>query len=120
MKSCGADDPSEPFRKAIDYALNQRNALLCLYLEDGRLRPDNNLVENAIRSVVISRKNGFFVGRERGDRAALFMSLVRYCKDFEINPCEYLADMLRRIMSHPENRLRELLPDQWKLLPKGE
>jgi len=39
--------PSEPLRKAIDYTLNQRKAL-CRYLEDGRLRPDNNLAENAI------------------------------------------------------------------------
>ena len=30
--------PSEPLRKAVDYALNQRQAL-CRYLEDGRLRP---------------------------------------------------------------------------------
>lgn len=28
--------------------------------------------------------------------------------------------MLWRIMSHPVNRLRELLPDQWKPLPKDE
>ena len=27
---------------------------------------------------------------------------------------------LRRIMSHPANRLRELLPDQWRPLPKDE
>ena len=112
--------PSEPLRKAIDYALNQRKAL-CRYLEDGRLRPDNNLAENAIRPVAIGRKNWLFVGSERGGRAAaLFMSLVKSCKDCEINPWEYLDDMLRRIMSHPVNRLRELLPDQWKPLPKDE
>jgi len=39
--------PSEPIRKAIDYALNQKLALY-RYLKDGRLRPDNNLAENAI------------------------------------------------------------------------
>lgn len=33
--------PSEPLSKAIDYALNQREALM-RYLEDGRLKPDNN------------------------------------------------------------------------------
>jgi transposase len=112
--------PSEPLRKAIDYALNQRKAL-CRYLEDGRLRPDNNLAENAMRPVALGRKNWLFVGSERGGRAAaLFMSLVRSCKDRGINPWEYFDDMLRRIMSHPVNRLRELLPDQWKPLPKDE
>ncbi|MEI7672708.1 MAG: IS66 family transposase [Deltaproteobacteria bacterium] len=112
--------PSEPLRKAIDYALNQRKAL-CRYLEDGWLRPDNNLAENAIRPVALGRKNWLFVGSERGGRAAaLFMSLVRSCKDCGINPWEYFDDMLRRVMSHPVNRLRELLPDQWKPLPKDE
>jgi transposase len=112
--------PAEPLRKAIDYALNQRKAL-CRYLEDGRLRPDNNLAENAMRPVALGRKNWLFVGSERGGRAAaLFMSLVRSCKDCGINPWEYFDDMLRRIMSHPVNRLRELLPDQWKPLPKDE
>lgn len=112
--------PSEPLRKAIDYTLNQRKAL-CRYLEDGWLRPDNNLAENAMRPVALGRKNWLFVGSERGGRAAaLFMSLVRSCKDCGINPWEYFDDMLRRIMSHPVTRLRELLPDQWKPLPKDE
>jgi transposase len=112
--------PSEPLRKAIDYALNQQKAL-CRYLEDGRLRPDNNLAENAMRPVALGRKNWLFVGSERGGRAAaLFMGLIKSCKDCEINPWEYFDDMLRRIMSHPISHLRELLPDQWKPLPKDE
>jgi len=112
--------PTEPLRKAIDYALNQRKAL-CRYLEDGRLKPDNNLAENAMRPVAVGRKNWLFVGSERGGRAAaLFMGLVKSCKDCDINPWEYLDDMLRRIMSHPVTRLRELLPDQWQPLPKDE
>lgn len=112
--------PSEPLRKAIEYALNQRKAL-CRYLEDGRLRPDNNLAENAMRPVAIGRKNWLFVGSERGGRAAaLFMGLVKSCKDCDINPWEYFDDMLRRIMSHSTTRLRELLPDQWKPLPKDK
>ncbi|MCK9363521.1 MAG: hypothetical protein M0P74_07980 [Syntrophales bacterium] len=31
-----------------------------------------------------------------------------------------VCDMLRRIMSHPVSRLRELLPDVWKPLPKDK
>ena len=112
--------PSEPLRKAIDYTLNQKKAL-CRYLEDGRLRPDNNLAENAMRPIALGRKNWLFVGSERGGRAAaLFMSLVQSCKNLGINPWEYFDDMLRRIMGHPKHRLRELLPDQWKPLPKDE
>ncbi len=106
--------PSEPMRKAIDYALKQKCALM-RYLEDGRLRPDNNLAENAMRPVALGRKNWLFVGSERGGRAAaLYMGLVKSCKDNGINPWAYFDDMLRRIMSHPVSRLRELLPDRWK------
>jgi len=112
--------PSEPLRKAIDYTLNLRQAL-CRYLEDGRLRPDNNLAENAMRPMALGRKNWLFVDSERGGRAAaLFMGLVESCKARQINPWEYFDDMLRRSMSHPVTRLRELLPDRWEPLPKDE
>ena len=112
--------PSEPLRRAIDYTLNQKKAL-CRYLEDGRLRLDNNLAENAMRPVALGRKNWLFVGSERGGRAAaLYMGLIQSCKGLGINPWEYFDDMLRRIMSHPSHRMRELLPDQWKPLLKEE
>ncbi|HOD97672.1 MAG TPA: transposase domain-containing protein [Syntrophales bacterium] len=42
------------------------------------------------------------------------MSLIKSCKDCNVNPWEYFDDLLQNIMSHPSNRLRELLPDQWK------
>jgi transposase len=108
--------PSEPLRKAIDYALNQKEALY-RYLEDGRLRPDNNLAENAIRPLALGRKNWLFAASDRGARAtALYLGLIQSCKAFSVNPWEYFNDMLRRIMSHPVTRLRELLPDQWEPL----
>jgi len=110
--------PSEPLRKAIEYALNQREALM-RYLEDGWLKPDNNTAENAIRPLALGRKNWLFAGSERGGRAAaLFYSLVQSCKACDVNPWNYFDDVLRRIMSHPMSRLRELLPDQWQPLPK--
>jgi transposase len=112
--------PSEPLRKAVNYALNQREALY-RYLDDGRLKPDNNTAENAIRPLALGRKNWLFAASERGAQAtALFYSLVQSCKACEVNPWEYLDDMLRRIMAHPVNRLRELLPDQWQPLPKDD
>jgi len=110
--------PSEPLRKAINYALNQKEALY-RYLENGWLKPDNNTAENAIRPLALGRKNWLFAGSERGGKAAaLYYSLIESCKACDINPWEYLNDVLRRIMSHPINKLRELLPDKWKPLPK--
>jgi transposase len=112
--------PSEPLRKAINYALNQRKALY-RYLDDGRLKPDNNTSENAIRPLALGRKNWLFAGSERGARAtALFLGLVQSCKACQVNPWEYFNDVLRRIMSHPAKNLRELLPDRWQPLPKDE
>ncbi len=112
--------PTEPLRKAVVYALNQRDALY-RYLDDGRLKPDNNTAENAIRPLALGRKNWLFAGSERGGNAtALFYSLVQSCKGCEVNPWEYFDDVLRRIMSHPVNRLRELLPDQWRPLRKDK
>ena len=112
--------PSEPLSKAIDYALNQRKAL-CRYLDDGRLKPDNNTSENAIRPLALGRKNWLFAGSKRGARAAaLFLGLVHSCKACQVNPWEYFNDVLRRIMSHPVKNLRQLLPDRWQPLPKDE
>jgi len=112
--------PSEPLRNAINYALNQREAL-CRYLDNGELKPDNNTAENAIRPLALGRKNWMFAGSERGARAtALFLGLIQSCKACDVNPWGYLDDMLRRIMSHPINRLRELLPDQWQPASKDD
>ncbi|MBU0756155.1 MAG: IS66 family transposase [Planctomycetes bacterium] len=106
--------PAEPLTKAINYALNQRDALY-RYTEDGRLEIDNNTAENAIRPLAVSRKNWLFAGSVKGGNSvALFLSLIESCRKNDLNPWEYLTDIFRRIMSHSASRLRELLPDQWK------
>jgi transposase/prefoldin subunit 5 len=111
--------PSEPLRTAVDYALNQKGALH-RYLESGWLKPDNNTAENAIRPLALGRKNWIF-SSERGARAtALYLGLIQSCIACDVNPWEYFNDMLRRIMAHPVRQLRELLPDQWKPLPKDD
>ena len=48
--------------KAIHYSLSQWQRLI-QYTTDGIIRPDNNLVENAIRPFVVGRKNGLFLIR---------------------------------------------------------
>ncbi|MBD1401853.1 transposase domain-containing protein [Pelovirga terrestris] len=60
------------------------------------------------------RKNWLFVGSENGGQAAaIFMSLIQTCRHLNINPQEYLEDVLRRIMGHPAKRIEDLLPDRW-------
>ena len=55
----GTTIPSEPLRKAVDYTLNQREAL-CRYLGNGWLKPDNNTSENAIRPLCLGRNYADF------------------------------------------------------------
>jgi len=52
-----------------------------LFLDDGRLDIDSNLVENAIRSPAMNRRNALFAGHDEGGRNwARFTSLIGTCK----------------------------------------
>ena len=111
--------PKSPLGEAVRYCLNQEKPLRA-YLKDGRLRIDNNEVERGIRPLGIGRKNWLFAGSERGGRtAAVFLSLFGSCRNLSINPWLYLKDVLDRIMPHPKDRLRELLPGYWQPLKKN-
>jgi hypothetical protein len=44
------------------------------------------------------------------------LSLVENCKMQGINFLEWITDVLKRIRSHPKDRLDELLPHKWKPL----
>jgi transposase len=106
--------PKSPIGEAVQYALNQWNALK-RYLDDGDLAIDNNAAENAIRPIALGRKNYLFLGSDRGGRAAAcFYSLIASAKRHGIEPFFYLRDLLLRIRTHPQDRLEELLPDSWK------
>jgi len=62
--------------KAFAYALNQWPALT-YYVEDGWAEADNNIAENALRTVSLGRKNFLFFGSDHGgERAALQYSLI--------------------------------------------
>lgn len=111
--------PSSYLAKAIGYATNQREALY-RYTTDGRLEIDNNTAENAIRPLALGRKNFLFIGSARGGKAcAMALTFLQSAKAVGINPYEYLHDIYNRIMSHPVNRLHELLPAAWKAVRKN-
>ena len=57
--------------KAISYALGQWESLE-VYLKDGRIEIDNNLVENAIRPTALGKKNWLFFGDAEAGTAALY------------------------------------------------
>ncbi len=86
-------------------------------MEDERLPLDNNRAEGALRKAAVGRKNFLFVGHEAaGENLAGLYALVATCEVNGINPEEYLADVLLRVQTHPNSRLDELLPHEWKRL----
>jgi transposase len=99
--------------KAIDYSLKRWLALI-RYLDDGNLPIDNNWVENRIRPVTLGRTNWLFAGSLRaGQRAAAVMSLIQSARLNELDPYQYLRDILQRLPIHPASRIEELLPHRW-------
>ncbi len=71
LKSSGRFLPQSLLGVATDYALGQWQTL-DVYLEDGRVEIDNNLVENAIRPTAIGKKNWLFMGdADAGERGAI-------------------------------------------------
>jgi transposase len=99
--------------KALKYAKDQLPRLRPCF-GDGRLEMDNNLIENSIRPLALGRKNYLFAGSHEGARrAAMLYSFFASCKRLEVNPRDWLADVLSRLPDHAVNRLEELLPHRW-------
>ena len=96
--------------KAMDYALKRWPALE-RYVENGHYPIDNNPIENAIRPVVLGKKNWLFAGSEAaGQRAAVIQSLLETARANAIEPLAWLTDTLQKLPSWPHRRLDELLP----------
>jgi transposase len=98
---------------AISYALKQWDRLT-RYLEDGRIRPDNNLAENAIRPFVIGRKNWLFSGHPNGAKAsACLYSLIETAKANNIEPYRYLRFLFEKLpTARSTDDYKSLLPNR--------
>jgi len=106
--------PKFKMTQAIKYLL-RLSPYLKNYITNPYARIDNNVAERALKHVVIGRKNWLFVGGEDGGgSSAVLYSLAQSCRALNINPLEYFEDVFLRFQSHPANRLRELLPHNWK------
>ena len=106
--------PQNPVSKAIKYTLSNWKMLI-RYLDDGRLEIDNNRIENAIRPIALGRKNWLFAGSHDGaQRLAILYTLFGTCKMNDINPYEYMKDVLDKIGDYPSNKIKDLTPIRWK------
>lgn len=91
---------------------------LSRYHLDGRYKMDNNLAENAIRPLALGRKNYLFCGNhDAAENAAVIYSLLGCCKAADVNPREWLTDVLTKIPAYNKDYsldLADLLPHNWK------
>jgi len=107
--------PKSPIGKAIHYTYGIYRKLI-RYTLDGRYRIDNNLAENSVRDLALGRKNYLFCGNhESARRTAVIYSLMASCKVNDVNPQEWLTDVLNRIQDQKNQKMDELLPHIWKL-----
>ncbi len=99
--------------EAITYALNQW-AKLGVFLRDGRVQIDNNLVENAIRPSAIGKKNWLFMGdAQTGQRAATFYTLIGNCHREGVDATAYLTDIFKRLPTETNQTVHRLTPKAW-------
>jgi transposase len=90
LKTSGRHLPQSPLAGAIEYSLGLWSTLT-VYLADGQVEIDNNLVENAIRPTAVGKKNWLFVGdADAGERSAIIYTLIESCRRRGLNPYAYL------------------------------
>ena len=97
--------------EAIRYALKHW-AGLTVFLDDGRVEIDSNVVERSIRPIALNRKNALFAGSDQGGvHWGVIASLIETCKLNAVDPQAYLADVLTRLVNrHPASQIDQLMP----------
>ncbi len=89
--------PKSKFANALSY-LDKCWKGLTQFLDDPQLPLDNNPAENALRGVVLGRKNFWFNRSKRGARvSSILYSICLSCQMNGVNPKAYLRDTVLRI-----------------------
>lgn len=82
------------------------------------MKLDNNEAENAIRPLALERKKKIFCQNdESAENAAVIHSLLGYCNSTQVNPQEWLTDVLQKLPRYNSGYsldLADLLPHNWK------
>ncbi|MFK4875001.1 IS66 family transposase [Novosphingobium sp. ZW T3_23] len=90
---------------------------LNVFLEDGRVEVDNNMIERQMRPIGIGRRNSLFAGNEGGAHTwAVLASLLQTAKLNGLDPFTWLNDVLARMVSGEvlNNDLDQLLAWNWR------
>lgn len=108
--------PSSLIGKAITYAYTRWDNMMH-YLDEGWIRIDNNLAENAIRPITLGRKNYLFCGNHDAARnMSIICSLLGTCKEQHVNPRLWLNDVLDKmpyVNKTSDKEKQQLLPKYW-------
>lgn len=114
------ETPKSPLGRAIGYLLNHELALR-RYLDDGVIPIDNGAAERAFVRVALTRKNFLFVGSDAGGRrAATAYTLLACCRLADVEPIEYLTDVLATLSRGIRfTDAPSLLPAAWKARRQG-
>ena len=106
--------PSNPMTRALAYARERRFGLE-VYLNDPDVPIDTNHLERALRAIPMGRKNWMFCWTELGARhVGIMQSLIVTCRLHQIDPYDYLVDVLQRVAQHPASQVEQLTPRLWK------
>jgi hypothetical protein len=93
----------------------ERRAGLEVFLDDPDVPADTNHLERALRVIPMGRKNWNFCWTEIGaEYVGVIQSLVVTCRLHDIDPYDYLVDVLQRISEHPASKVEQLTPRLWK------
>lgn len=97
--------------EAMAYMLRRENGFR-LFLDNGRVDIDSNLVENAIRAPAMKRRNALFAGHDEGGRNwARFASLIGTCKMNGVEPYAYMKDLFTKLANgHLDKDIDDLMP----------
>jgi transposase len=108
--------PSSPLTAALGYARERRDGLR-VYLDDPDVAIDTNHLERALRAIPMSKKNWLFCWTELGAKQmGIVQSLLTTSRLHDVNPYDYLIDVLQRVGQHPASRVQQLTPRLWKQL----
>ena len=106
--------PASSIAQAFKYMLKRKQRMMH-YLSDGRLHIDNNPIENAFRTIAVGRRNYLFAGsHQAAQHAAIFYSFFACCRLHNVDPAQWLQDVMQRLPEHPVNQIEQLLPHLWK------
>ena len=106
--------PSGKLKEAVTFSQNQRE-YLCAFLDHGEIEISNNQVENAIRPIVVGRKNWLFCDTQAGANASVIVyTVLETAKANGLNPEANLNRLLtvlpERFAADPQSKVDDLMP----------